>query len=181
MALRGPEKAAALLLYMGKHLASCLLTHFDADELKQVTWSIADLGTVPAPVLESLVEEFASQFADGADLLGTADEVQQMLDGVLPPEQIADVMSDVTGNSNHVIWDSLSQVPEAVLAVPCERAPPNGSVYRFKDQSNLCCEGCRQIATGLAKRSDEAHAVHCAGDRIRNAAHSKPITGRPFV
>src|ERR1700745_3844518 len=25
-------------------------------------------------------------------------------------------MSDVTGNSNHVVWDRLSQVPEAVLA-----------------------------------------------------------------
>jgi flagellar motor switch protein FliG len=75
-----------------------------------------ELGTVPAPALETLVEEFAGQFANGADLLGSADEVQQMLDGVLPPEQIADVMSDVTGNSNHVVWDRLSQVPEAVFA-----------------------------------------------------------------
>lgn len=116
MTLRGSEKTAALLLYMGKPIASRLLTQFDADELKQVTRSIAELGTVPAPVLETLVEEFASQFADGAGLLGSADEVQQMLEGVLPPEQIADVMSDVTGNSNHVVWDRLSQVPEAVLA-----------------------------------------------------------------
>jgi flagellar motor switch protein FliG len=114
--LKASKKAAALLLYMGKPLASRLLMQFDADDLKQVTRSIAELGTVPAPVLETLVEEFAGQFADGADLLGSADEVQQMLDGVLPPEQIADVMSDVTGNSNHVVWDRLCQVPEAVLA-----------------------------------------------------------------
>src|SRR2546430_16779963 len=87
-ALRGAEKAAALLLYMGKPLASRLLTQFDADELKQITRSIAELGAVPAPALETLVEDFAGQFANGADLLGSPDEVQQMLDGVLPPEQI---------------------------------------------------------------------------------------------
>jgi flagellar motor switch protein FliG len=128
-ALRGAEKAAALLLYMGKPLASRLLTHFDAGELKQITRSIADLGTVPVPALEQLVEEFASKFADGADLLGSADEVQQMLDGVLPPEQIADVMSDVTGNSNHAVWDRLSQVPEAVLAGYLAKEHPQTAAF----------------------------------------------------
>jgi flagellar motor switch protein FliG len=115
-ALTGPERAAALLLYMGKPLASRLLKQFDSEELKLITRSVADLGAVTVPVLEVLVEDFAGQFATGADLLGSPDEVQQMLDGVLPPEQIADVMSDVTGNSNHVVWDRLSNVPEAVLA-----------------------------------------------------------------
>ncbi len=128
-ALRGAEKAAALLLYMGKPLASRLLTHFDAGELKRITRSIADLGTVPVPALEQLVEEFASKFASGADLLGSADEVQQMLDGVLPPEQIADVMSDVTGNSNHAVWDRLSQVPEAVLAGYLAKEHPQTAAF----------------------------------------------------
>ena len=71
---------------------------------------------MPVPTLEALVEEFAGQFANGVDLLGSPNEVEQMLDGVLPPEQIADVMSDVTGNSNHAMWDRLSNVPEAVFA-----------------------------------------------------------------
>ncbi|HUI19691.1 MAG TPA: flagellar motor switch protein FliG [Methylocella sp.] len=115
-AMKGPEKAAALLLGMGKLLASRLLVQFDADELKQITRSIAQLGTVPVPTLEALVEEFAGQFTNGVDLLGSPDEVQQMLDGILPPEQLADVMSDVTGNSNHAMWDRLSNVPESVFA-----------------------------------------------------------------
>jgi flagellar motor switch protein FliG len=114
--LRGSEKAAALLLFMGKPLASRLLSQFDSDELKLITRSIAELGTVSAPTLEILVEEFARQFANGVDLLGSPDEVQQMLDGVLPPEQIADVMSDLTGNSNQGMWDRLSNVPESVFA-----------------------------------------------------------------
>jgi flagellar motor switch protein FliG len=115
-ALKGPDKAAALLLCMGRPLASRLLAQFDPDELKQITRSIAELGNVSVPTLEVLVEEFAGQFANGADLMGSPDEVQQMLDGILPPEQLADVMSDVTGNSNSAMWDRLSNVPEAMFA-----------------------------------------------------------------
>jgi flagellar motor switch protein FliG len=114
--LKGPDKAAALLLCMGKPLAARLLKQFDSDELRQITRSVAELGTVPVPMIEAVVEEFASQFANGVDLLGSPGEVEQMLDGVLPPEQIADVMSDVTGNTNHAMWDRLSNVPEAVFA-----------------------------------------------------------------
>ena len=113
--LRGPERVAALLLAMGKPLAGRMLKHFDVDELKQITRSVAELGVVPAPTLELLVEDFAGHFANGVDLLGSPSEVEQMLDGVLAPDQIADVMSDVTGSSNEAMWDRLSSVPESVF------------------------------------------------------------------
>ncbi len=118
-----------MLLYMGKPLAARLLPKFDPDELKQITRSVAELGTVPVPALETLVEEFANQFAHGADLLGTPDEVENLLDGVLPPEQIADVMSDVTGNSNHAVWDRLAQVPEAVFAAYLVKEHPQTAAF----------------------------------------------------
>jgi hypothetical protein len=44
--LKGPDKAAALLLCMGKPLAARLLKQFDNDELRQITRSVAELGTV---------------------------------------------------------------------------------------------------------------------------------------
>ena len=57
--LTGPEKVAALLLAMGKPLASRLLKHFDPGELKTITRSAAALGAVPITALEGLVEELA--------------------------------------------------------------------------------------------------------------------------
>ena len=114
--LRGPDKVAALLLAMGKPLAGRMLKHFDTHELKQITRSVADLGTVAVPTLEALIEEFAGQFLKGVDLLGSASEVEGLLSGVLSPEQIADIMSDVTGNSNQSIWERLSLISESVFA-----------------------------------------------------------------
>ncbi len=136
--LRGPERVAALLLAMGKPLASRLLKHFDVDELKQITRSVAELGIVPAPTLEQLVEEFAGQFAKGVDLLGSPNEVEQMLDGVLSPEQIADVMSDVTGNSNEAMWERLSNVPEGVFGAYLVKEHPQAAALILSKVTPAC-------------------------------------------
>ncbi|WP_374309703.1 flagellar motor switch protein FliG [Methylocella sp.] len=136
--LRGPERVAALLLAMGKPLAGRLLKHFDVDELKQITRSVADLGVVPSPTLEALVEAFAAQFARGVDLLGSPAEVEQMLDGVLPPEQIADVMSDVTGASNEAVWERLSNAPESVLSAYLAKEHPQTAALVLSRVAPAC-------------------------------------------
>jgi flagellar motor switch protein FliG len=114
--LSGPEKVAALLLAMGKPAAGRLLKHFDAAELKQIMRCAADLRPVPALALESLVEEFAGEFSNGVDLLGTAQEAEQLLTGVLAPEQIAELMADILGNSNKSTWERISAVPDGAIA-----------------------------------------------------------------
>jgi flagellar motor switch protein FliG len=136
--LKGPERVAALLLAMGKPLAGRLLKHFDVDELKQITRSVAELGTVPIPALEMLVEDFAGQFTKGVDLLGSPSEVEQMLDGVLSPEEIADVMSDVTGSSNEAMWERLSNVPESIFGNYLAKEHPQTAALILSKVSPAC-------------------------------------------
>lgn len=114
--LNGPEKVAALLLVMGKPLASRLLGHFDPAELKVITRSAAELRSVPIDLLEDLVEEFAGEFSNGAELRGNVDRAENLLAGVLPPDQVADIMSDVRGHSNQSIWQKIASVPTPTLA-----------------------------------------------------------------
>lgn len=122
--LSGSEKVAALLLVMGKPLASRLLGHFDARELKVITRSAAELGSVPIQVLETLVEEFAGEFSDGVELRGSADRAENLLAGVLPPDQVADIMSDVLDSPNSAVWDRLATLPnEAVVAYLASQHP----------------------------------------------------------
>lgn len=113
--LKGSQKVAALLLVMGKPLASRLLGHFEAADLKVITRAAAELGSVPIDVLEDLVEEFAGEFSNGIDLQGNPGQAENLLSGVLPPEQVADIMSDVLGSSNRSIWDKIAGVPVPVL------------------------------------------------------------------
>ncbi len=114
--LRGPDKVAALLLAMGKPLAGRLLKHFDPEELKLITRSVANLGAIRMHSLEGVIEEFAGQFLNGVDLLGSAAEVEQLLTGVLTQAQIAELMADVSDGSTQPMWERLSTVSDTIFA-----------------------------------------------------------------
>jgi flagellar motor switch protein FliG len=101
---------------MGKPAASRILKHFSEEEIRLVTKSAAQLGPVSPTQIEQLVEEFASNFSDGADLIGGAVHIEKLLTGILSPEQIASIMNEVVGNSNRSIWERISTVSESAIA-----------------------------------------------------------------
>ena len=112
----GAQKAAAILLAMGKPPASRLLKHLEPRELRDVTRAAAQLGTVSISALEALVEEFTSEFSAGAKLTGDIGQAREMLTDAMPPDQVADIMSDVFGPGANV-WADLGAVSESVLSV----------------------------------------------------------------
>src|ERR1700722_14425425 len=123
--LTGPEKAAALLLMMGKPPAARLLKQFDQPALPAVARAAAGLGAIPAATLDRLVDEFATDFSAGADLFSDAGQVKSLLADSMPPEQIADILGVNSGETQEVdIWRALAQAPEAsILALlTAERA-----------------------------------------------------------
>ena len=111
----GAQKAAAILLAMGKPPAALLLKHLEPHELREVTRAAAQLGTVSIAELEALVEEFTSDFSAGAKLLGDVGQAREMLTGAMPAEQVADIMEDVFGAGANV-WADLGAISEAVLS-----------------------------------------------------------------
>jgi flagellar motor switch protein FliG len=113
--LRGADRVAAIFLTMGNTLASRLMKYFDAEEIRKITRSAADLKPVAVPQLRTLVEDFAAQFAAGANLVGTASEVERMLAGVLPPEQVEEIMGEILGHPDHRIWERISTINDSLL------------------------------------------------------------------
>jgi len=120
----GHEKAAALLLAMGSDKATRVLKHFDNDEMRMIIRAAADLGTVPANELDALIEEFIDLFSGGVNLFGTAEGVESLLKGILPEDQVAEIMSDVMGYSKRSIWDKVSQISEHVLSTYLQKEHP---------------------------------------------------------
>ena len=114
--LSGPEKAAALLLMMGKPPAARLLKQFDQPDLRAVALAAAGLGAIPATTLDQLVEEFVTDYSAGADLLGDAGQAKSLLADALPPEQIADILGPAPGETGPPdVWQSLGQAPESAI------------------------------------------------------------------
>jgi flagellar motor switch protein FliG len=114
--LTGPKKVAALLLSMDRKIASRILKHFDEDDIKLIAQTATDLGAVSKETLDTLIEEFAQHLRSGGDLVATANEVEALLAGVVPPDQIAEIMSQVRSKSLQSIWIKLGEVPELSTA-----------------------------------------------------------------
>jgi flagellar motor switch protein FliG len=114
--LNGPKKVAALLLSMDKKVAARILKHFDEDDIKLIAQTATDLGAVTKETLDALIEEFAQHLRTGGDLIATAHEVEALLSGVVPPEQIAEIMTQVRSKSLQSIWIKLGEVPELSTA-----------------------------------------------------------------
>ena len=179
--LKGSEKAAALLLAMGKPMASRLLKHFDAADLKEISRSAADLGAVSPSALDEAVEEFATQFSTGADLQGTVGEVEQLLTGVVPPEQLAEIMADILGSSNQSMWERLSGIPEATLAGYLSNEHPQLSAFILTKVSPSCAAKvigllARNIRNSLIRRMMNLRTVPEPATRIlEKTLHDEPL------
>lgn len=135
LTLSGPKKVAALLLSMDRSIASRLLKHFDEADIKVIAQTATDLGAVPKGTLDMLIEEFAVNLRTGGDLIATADEVEQLLVGVVPAEQISEIMSQVRSKSLQSIWLKLVEVPETSTAQYLTKEHPQVSALVFSKTS----------------------------------------------
>lgn len=163
--LKGPEKVAALLLSLDKFVAKRILKHFNQNELRQITKFAASLGSVPATTLEPLIDKFSDQFSSGVSLVGTAGEAEQMLTGIIPPEEVADIMSDVLGNSNHLLWERLSTVSDSVLVGYLAKEHP-------------------QTAALILSKLNSSSAARVLGrlpSEVRNALMRRMLATKPVV
>lgn len=122
--LEGADKVAALMLALDPEIARRLMGRFEPPELKRISRAAADLGVVSAPELEAVIEEFAREFSAGTSLFGTANEVERLLSGILPPEQVSEIMQEVIGNTNRSIWERISGVSEGILAAYLQKEHP---------------------------------------------------------
>ncbi len=128
--LNGPEKAAALLLMMGKPPAARLLKRLDQPDLRAVVRAAAGLGAVPAATMDRLVEEFAADFSAGADLLGDAGQAKNMLSDALPPEQVADFLDTALGEGQDLdVWQALARTPESAIIAFLTAERPATATY----------------------------------------------------
>jgi flagellar motor switch protein FliG len=112
--LSGTEKVAVLLLALGKGRAAKLLKKFDAEELKLLTRSAADLRPVRMSDLETLVEEFAQTFSNGVGFAGTFNEVKNLLSGVMTEEQLTAALTDVPVREEPV-WERVATLSADTL------------------------------------------------------------------
>jgi flagellar motor switch protein FliG len=114
--LRGPERAAVLMLSLGDQYGDKVWKLLDDDELRQLSITMSTLGTVQAEAVESLLLEFVGRLSASGALLGNFDATERLLQQHLPTERVNIIMEEIRGPAGRNMWEKLSNVQEQVLA-----------------------------------------------------------------
>lgn len=112
------EKAAAVLLAMGKNVAGKLLKFFTQAELQAIIAAAQTLRTIPPNELAQLVNEFEDLFTEGAGLMDNAKVIESILEAGLTPEEVDSLLGRRMAFQSYEesIWDRLQEAdPDSTL------------------------------------------------------------------
>ena len=112
----GAQRAAALLLVLGQEHGGPIWESLSTEEVKELSAAMAQLGRIPATVVEHLLVRFSSEVSSMATLHGSFETTERLLSSLLPGDKVQEVMEDIRGPSGRTMWDKLSNVAEGVLA-----------------------------------------------------------------
>jgi len=112
----GPQRAAALLLVLGKDHGAPIWESLSVEEVKELSSAMSQLGRLPAAVVEYLLVQFSAEVSSMASLHGSHETTERLLAGIMPPDKVREIMEDIRGPSGRTMWDKLSNVGESVLA-----------------------------------------------------------------
>ena len=114
--LTGAQKAALLLMSVGEESAAKIFALMHDDEIKEISQTMANLGTVSSTVIERLFVEFADQISSNGGMTGTFETTERLLAKVLDKTKVDQIMEEIRGPAGRTMWDKLSNVNESVLA-----------------------------------------------------------------
>ena len=114
--LTGPQKAAILMLSLGEAQSSRLFALMDDEEIREISQTMASLGTINAGVVERLFVEFADSISSSGSLVGSFESTERLLAKTLPKDRVELIMEEIRGPAGRTMWDKLGNVNETVLA-----------------------------------------------------------------
>lgn len=125
------EKAAAVLLAMGKGVAGKLLKYFTQNELQTIIGSAQRLRAIPPDELLLLVNEFEDLFTEGTGLMDNAAAIEAILEEGLTPEEVDGLLGRRTAFQAYEssIWDRLQDADPVFISKFLSREHPQTMAY----------------------------------------------------
>jgi flagellar motor switch protein FliG len=114
--LKGPERAAVLMLLLGQKYGEPIWKGLDDDEIRQISIAMSHLGAMEAETIEMFMLEFVGQMSASGAIMGNFDNTERLLQTYLPPERVNQIMEEIRGPAGRNMWEKLSNVQDNVLA-----------------------------------------------------------------
>lgn len=114
--LTGAQKAAIILMSIDEDNSTKILTSMSDEEIKELSNTMASLGTVSAETVERLFVDFVESMSSSGVVVGTFDSTERLLMKALGKDRVDSIMEDIRGPAGRTTWDKLGNVNEEILA-----------------------------------------------------------------
>lgn len=113
--ISGKERAAVLLLALGKTHGQPIWDELDEDEIKEVSLAMTRLGNIQPTQVDQLLIDFVGLLSASGALMGNFDSTERLLQQFLPADRVGAVMEEIRGPAGRNMWEKLSNVQEGIL------------------------------------------------------------------
>jgi len=115
--MKGSDKAAILLLFLGPEATSSVFEHLEDDEIKKIGQSMAGLGRVSRPVIQEVVHEFSQLTDPNTGFFSQGEEfVKKILEQALGPKKAEALLMELYTSSRGDMVDILGNMDSKSIA-----------------------------------------------------------------
>ena len=114
--LSGAQKAAIIMMSIDEENSTKILSSMSDEEIKELSNTMASLGTVSAETVERLFLEFVDSMSNSGVVVGNFDSTERLLLKALGKDRVDGIMEDIRGPAGRTTWDKLGNVNEEILA-----------------------------------------------------------------
>jgi len=114
--MNGADKAAILLLFLGPDVTSKVFDHLEDDDIKKIGQSMAGLGHVSRPVIDTVVNEFSAMTDPASGFFSQGEEfVMKILEKALGPQKAEVLLQEIYSSRGEIV-DILANMDAKTIA-----------------------------------------------------------------
>ena len=114
--LSGVQKAAIVLMAVDEENATKILNSLEDEEIKEISNTMASLGTVSSDIVDRLFLDFVESMSSTGAVIGDFNSTERLLMKALGKDRVNSIMEDIRGPAGRTTWDKLGNVNEEILA-----------------------------------------------------------------
>ena len=138
--LTGAERTAILMLALGEeHSARASGSMMDEEEIKEISQTMSNLGTVSANLVEKLLVDFVSQMSGTGSLMGSYESTERLLARFMPPDKVvADHGRNPRPGRPHHVGQARQRERDGARELSQERISADRRRRALQDQAGAC-------------------------------------------
>ena len=116
MELSGPQKAAALMVSLGKDVSSMVLQNLTDEEIKEIGKYLTEMSVIPGDLVETILQEFVDDYKNNKDVPVMGEEFLKDVLKKVHGEKAEEIIEEIEEEKSRVPFQNIKKVDPKVLA-----------------------------------------------------------------